>query len=125
MILAALGLHPAAHAQTPQTTSVGGVTVKVTPRPVADGATRWEFTVVLDTHSQDLDDDLVKSAVLLTDGAPIAPIEWRGAAAGGHHREGVLVFAAPDKPVNTVEIRLQRRSESAPRVFRWETATWR
>jgi hypothetical protein len=125
LILAAFALQTPAQAQAPaaQTTNAGGVTVKITPRPVADGATQWEFAVVLDTHSQNLDDDLVKSAVLVADGAQISPTEWRGAGAGGHHREGVLVFAAPDKPANSVEIRIQRSGESAPRVFRWETGT--
>jgi hypothetical protein len=48
-----------------QTSSVSEVTIKVTPRNLASTADNWEFTIVLDTHSQDLSEDLLKSARLL------------------------------------------------------------
>jgi len=51
-----------------QTSSARGVTINVTPKNLASDADSWEFAVVLDTHSQDLSDDLVKSSLLL-DGA--------------------------------------------------------
>lgn len=103
----------------PQTSSQSGVTVKVTPRNLA--GTEWEFTIVFDTHSQDLKDDPLKSAVLVVDGgAPSAPTGWQGDNPGGHHRKGVLRFkAAAASPAN-VELRLQRPAESEPRVFRWQ-----
>ena len=37
-----------------------GVTVLVIPRTVARDTQAWEFKIVLDTHSQDLSDDLTK-----------------------------------------------------------------
>lgn len=102
----------------PQTNSQSGVTVKVTPRSLA-GA-EWEFEVVFDTHSQDLKDDLLKAAVLVADGsAPSSPTRWQGDGPGGHHRKGVLRFKAATSPA-TLELRLQRPAESAPRVFRWQ-----
>lgn len=114
---------PGAIAQTKdavvRTSSEGGVTVAVTPRATAADRD-WEFTVALDTHSQDLNDDLVAVSVLLVNGAEVKPKAWTGAAAGGHHREGVLVFAPLAGPTGTVELRIQRPSEAQPRSFRWD-----
>ena len=103
----------------PQTSSQSGVTVKVTPRGLA--GTDWQFEVVFDTHSQELNDDLPKAAVLVADGgAPSAPTGWEGDAPGGHHRKGVLRFKPAAVSPASVELRLQRPAESAPRVFRWK-----
>jgi hypothetical protein len=119
------GLAQQAATPTMQSTSADGVTMKVTPKGVAPGAAEWEFTVVLDTHSRELDDDLAKSSVLVADGIELRPIGWSGAPPGGHHREGVLRFAAPTAPVQVVELRIQRSGESSARVFRWDGANWR
>jgi len=103
----------------PQTSSQSGVIVKVTPRKLAGAA--WEFEVVFDTHSQELKDDLLKAAVLVADGgAPFSPAGWQGDGPGGHHRKGVLRFKPPAASPASVELRLQRPAESAPRVFRWQ-----
>lgn len=101
-----------------QTSRGGGITVKVTPKDLAAEARRWEFKVVLDTHSADLSQDLVKSATLIdAAGRSHAPLAWDGAPPGGHHREGVLSF----KPLGAVdEVTLQMRDVGMPeRVFRW------
>ena len=98
--------------------TLNGVTITVTPRELA-GPT-WEFQVVLETHSQDLKDDLVKSATLLTGGQKIAPIAWQGDPPGGHHRKGVLRFDAPAKTPSGLELHIARPGESKPRVLRWE-----
>ena len=104
-----------------RTSASQGVTVKATPKTLAPGAPTWEFTVVLDTHSAELSDDLTKTAVLVGPGGQrIAPIAWEGAPAGGHHREGVLRFEPISPAPATVELQIQRPGESAPRVFRWE-----
>ncbi|MEZ5603237.1 MAG: hypothetical protein R3E41_03260 [Burkholderiaceae bacterium] len=122
--LSALAAAPAAQAQargTPQTSSQGGVNVKVTPKPPAPGATRWDFAIVLDTHSQELADDLTQTATLVTDdGRQLKPSGWTGAGPGGHHREGVLSFPAPDPVPGGFELRLSRPGESAVRVLRWK-----
>lgn len=75
-----------------QTNVGGGVTVKVSRIDAVDAVA---FTVVLDTHSVNLDAyDLVQLAVLRTpSGEEIAPLGW-DAPAGGHHREGTLNFPA-------------------------------
>lgn len=105
-----------------QSSTEAGVTLKVTPRP---GPAEWAFSIALDTHSASLDDELDKSAVLVVDGQELAPLKWSGAAPGGHHRQGVLSFPAPAKAPSTVELRIQRAGEAAPRVFRWDGAALR
>ena len=129
---AALAWHASARAQTAappataaQSSSERGVTVKVIPRAQAPGATEWEFTVVLDTHSENLGDDLTNAALLVADGREIRPIRWTGAQPGGHHREGVLVFPAPGQAATSIELRIQRANETVPRIFRWEGAELR
>jgi hypothetical protein len=58
---------------------LGGVSVSVTPKEVAPSAATWEFSVGLNTHSQDLSDDLVKSPVLIdAQGGKHAPTAWEG-----------------------------------------------
>lgn len=102
-----------------RTSSQSGVTVKVTPRSVAGAA--WEFEVAFDTHSQALADDLLKSARLIpAGGSASAPLDWQGDAPGGHHRKGVLRFAAVSPTPASFELRIVRPGEAQPRSFRWE-----
>ncbi|MCC6472649.1 MAG: hypothetical protein IT514_02795 [Burkholderiales bacterium] len=98
-----------------------GVTVKVTPRNIAAEAAVWEFTVVLETHSQELSDDLAKTASLVDSrGVRHAPLAWDGAPAGGHHRSGVLRFKGLGERGDALELQIRRAGEPAPRVFRWK-----
>lgn len=108
----------AATAMALQTSSDRGVTVKVTPKSTGS---RWEFSVVLDTHSAELSDDLTQSATLTTgDGRTFKPVGWSGAAPGGHHRQGVLAFEVPAPRPSAIELSIMRPGESAPRTFRWQ-----
>ncbi|HSV35129.1 MAG TPA: hypothetical protein VLI46_06210 [Ramlibacter sp.] len=103
-----------------QTSAVRGVTVKVTPGSLAAEAVVWTFAVVLDTHSEDLGDDLMNIAVLVADdGRQFKPRSWTGAPAGGHHREGTLEFAAIKPAPKAVELKMHRPGEAEPRSFRW------
>ena len=104
-----------------QTSSARGVTVKVTPQNVAGDAKMWDFAIVLDTHSADLNDDLVKSSLLLDRaGGAFAPVAWDGAPPGGHHREGVLRFKPISPGPQSIELRITRAGEDVPRSFRWQ-----
>ncbi|MDA8107941.1 MAG: hypothetical protein M0015_04835 [Betaproteobacteria bacterium] len=109
---AALAAPPAA-----QTSSAAGVTIQATPTALA--GIPWKFEIVLTTHSGALDDDLAKSASLADGGTAEAPLAWRGDPPGGHHRKGVLEFAPIAPRPASIELRIQRAGESAPRVFRW------
>lgn len=121
-LLAAAVLVPAAAAElATEKSSDRGVTVAVTPQNLSGDAKTWDFKIVLDTHSADLSDDLVKSAILLDGtGARHVPIGWEGAAPGGHHREGVLRFKPVSSQPQTIELQITRPGESAPRSFRWQ-----
>lgn len=103
-----------------QKSTQGGVTVSITPQNLASGAAAWDFKVVLDTHSQDLSDDLLKTSVLVDDtGKEHRAMGWKGAPAGGHHREGVLSFARVEPAPAIVELRMRRPGEPQARSFRW------
>jgi hypothetical protein len=117
-----LNMLPAAAAELgARSSSAAGVTVKVTPKDVSAQAAVWTFAVVLDTHSQDLRDDLAKSAALVdARGGRHAPLAWEGAPPGGHHREGVLRFKGLGAQADALELQIQRAGEQAPRVFRWK-----
>lgn len=102
-----------------RTTSSGGVSLKVTPQSLSE--TAWDFYLLFETHVQEITDDLVKISVLIADGAaPVAPLEWQGDPPGGHHRRGVLRFKPPSPAARTIELRIQRPGEAAPRSYRWE-----
>ena len=104
-----------------RTSSAAGVTVSVTPKVVAPGAAAWEFSVTLNTHSQDLGDDLVKSSVLVDSrGARHVPVAWEGSPPGGHHRSGVLRFKGLGAQADAIELQIRRANEAAPRSFRWK-----
>ena len=104
-----------------RTSATSGVTVKVTPKNVASSAATWEFAIVLDSHTQDLSDDLLKSARLIDgENKQHAPIAWDGAPPGGHHREGVLRFKPIAPAPQAVELQITRPGESTPRSFRWQ-----
>ena len=108
----------AAQSLPPQTSTQSGVTVKVTPKSLTGSA--WEFDVVFDTHTQELKDDLMKSAVIVdASGAQTSPIGWKGDPPAGHHRAGVLRFNPVTPPPASVELRIARPGEAAPRSFRW------
>ena len=113
---------PAASAElATQKSSERGVTVAVTPPELSSNARTWDFKIVLDTHSGDLSDDLLKTAVLLdATGTQYAPVAWDGAAPGGHHREGVLKFKPVSPTPATIELRITRPGEPQARSFRWQ-----
>lgn len=104
-----------------QSSAAQGVTVKVAPGDLSAASKQWAFQIAFDTHSQDLADDLMKSAALIADGDKrYAPKAWEGDGPGGHHRSGTLVFDSVAPRPQTVELQLQRAGEAAPRSFRWQ-----
>ena len=103
-----------------QKSSANGVTVAVTPGGFAAEAKTWDFAVVLDTHTQELSDDLAGSAVLVDDrGNEFKALAWEGAGPGGHHRKGVLKFKAIEPKPQALELRVSRPGEAKARIFRW------
>jgi hypothetical protein len=108
----------AAERLSTQSNSGSGGTVKATPRTLAGGS--WEFDIVFDTHTQDLKDDLMKTASLMAAGKAHAASGWKGDPPGGHHRKGVLRFDGIDPGLKDMELRIARPGEPKPRSFRWQ-----
>ena len=104
----------------PRQSVADGVTVVVTPMVVAPGERVWQFRVALNTHSRDLSEDLMQVAVLADGrGGQSRALAWDGDKPGGHHRSGILKFRAPSPMPDSVEVRIARPGEVAPRVFSW------
>ena len=110
---AAEGLGP------PQTQSGGGVTVKVTY--LAQTAHESQFSVVLDTHSVNLDGYDLKVLSLLRDdtGLTMQPTgaENKGS---GHHREIILTFPRPSTERKWLELVIKDIAGAKERTFRWD-----
>jgi len=123
-------LHSSAFAATPvgtraipaaQTNREGGVTVKVTPRNLAPDAASWDFEITLETHTQALNQDLTRSAVLIDAAGKSHPaVGWEGDPPGGHHRRGVLRFKPLPGKQAAVELRVTGIGGVEVRKFRWQ-----
>lgn len=84
----------------------GAVTVTVVPLELSVESTQWKFDIVMDTHSVELNQDMVKSAILIDDqGKEYKPLNWEGPT-GGHHREGVLIFNQIIPTPKSVELKI-------------------
>ncbi len=96
------------------------VTVTVTPSDLGVESKEWRFDVVLSTHSVELDQDMTKVAILTDDsGKEYKPLRWEGAPAGGHHREGVLVFSSITPTPKSVELKITGVADTV-RAFNWQ-----
>lgn len=103
-----------------QTNSEGSVTVKVTPVDIPDGK-QWKFSIVLDTHSDELSQDLT-SIISLTDDKEnvYKPISWVGSPPGGHHREGELIFDSISPKPSSISLKVKNIGGITERIFLWE-----
>jgi len=96
------------------------VTVTVTPIILSAESGEWKFDVVMDTHSVELDQDMIKVAILTDDsGKEYSPVRWEGAPAGGHHREGALVFSPITPTPKSVELKITGIADTV-RTFNWQ-----
>lgn len=103
-----------------QTKTVGPVTIAVAPQK-NNGANSLSLQIILDTHSVELADDLTQTAILIADGKEYRPTAWRGDPAGGHHREGILEFAAPATPSAPITLKILRLGGAPETVFIWQS----
>ena len=111
----------AARTFTTQSNDEAAVTVEVTPLNLGGDAATLEFEVAFNTHSVDLSFDPAAISVLRdAAGGEYPAIAWEGGGPGGHHREGVLRFQAPDQADKFVEVVVQDVAGVPERVFRWE-----
>lgn len=105
-----------------KTASEGGITIAVTPQSLT--ATGWDFKITLDTHTENLDADLTKTATLVADQKQeYKPESWTGDPPGGHHREGILKFpvlpAGDLKKPQTFSLKINGLGGVAERIFSW------
>lgn len=102
-----------------QTSNEGQVEVTVTPSVSNNGKT-WDFIVSLNTHSVELTEDMMQSAVLDDgDGNWLKPIAWSGAPPGGHHREGVLYFGPVSPRLSAIKLEVRGVGGVGARTFSW------
>ena len=94
----------------------GGVLVSIEPVRVDD--TGAVFDVAFETHTVDLDLDVVASASLEVDGRPWTNPTWDGSPQGGHHREGRLSFDPSGSAAGDVVLTIHGLPE--PVVVSWE-----
>lgn len=124
LVGAAIFFGPQAYAAdlASQSSASGGVTIAVKPVDVSAAAANWSFQVSLRSQSQDLRDDLVRTAFIVDRAGKKreSPIGWEGDSAGGRQRKGVLRFKALAPLPTAIELRIQRAGEKAPRTFRWD-----
>ncbi len=103
-----------------KTEEQASVTVVITPLDLSPNSKEWKFDVVMDTHSVELDQDMTKIAVLVDDqGKEYVPLRWEGAEAGGHHREGVLIFNQILPMPKSVELKIYDMGDVV-RSFSWQ-----
>lgn len=105
-----------------QTNDEAMVTVKVTPLNLDDrSAEVLTFSVVLDTHSVELDYDLKSIGALSTDtGETVQPTDWTGPPGGGHHKEGVLAFPSLKNRGQSLTLVLRGIAGVPERQFIWK-----
>lgn len=103
----------------PQVSNERGVKVTVIRPNILSEAKTWDFQVTLETHTQDLSDDLAKSSLLIADGRQYLPLGWKGAPPGGHHRKGVLRFKTIAPQPRSMELQIRLAGDASPRSFKW------
>lgn len=107
-----------------QKSVVQGVTVAVTPGNLDEGASIWDFAVAFDGRGRKLDDEVMENFVLVGDGHTVLPLAWEGQPAATGHRAGVIKFIAIRPRPKELELRLVRKSEARPRIFRFGFGDW-
>lgn len=100
----------------------GLVSITATPQILGKDGAQWKFNIALDTHSVELDQDLMQIATLTDDkGSVYKPTAWEGAGPGGHHREGVLVFGPINPFPQSIELKIKDMGGIPERSFKWGT----
>ncbi|MBI2653701.1 hypothetical protein HYX02_02710 [Candidatus Woesearchaeota archaeon] len=93
------------------TSNQNNVEFKVTP------LSALEFQIAIDTHSVDLDFDMVEISTLQDDlGNTYKPLKWEGSAPGGHHRQGILKFPSINKDAKSIKLVI---TDTSIREFSW------
>lgn len=112
-----------------RTSEGGSVSIQVSWENAGRAVGALSFSVVMDTHSGNLDGyDLGRLAVLRNDRGQEVTAELWDSAPGGHHRTGTLLFPDMDSAGNpvvgpevaAVELLIRDVAGVKERVLRWE-----
>ncbi|MBI5034810.1 MAG: hypothetical protein HZB51_30165 [Chloroflexi bacterium] len=118
--LASNSSQPSTSAFETRNHSGGSVDVAVTPQALGVGQP-IAFEIAMNTHSVDLSDDMTRIVTLRDDkGKEYSPTAWEGGGPGGHHRSGVIKFAALTSKPRSVELVIKDLAQVSERTFRWE-----
>ena len=102
-----------------QTQSRSNVTVKVTY--LEQTAHESRFSVILDTHSVNLDAYDLKALSVIRDDTGLTMQPTGAATKGsGHHREIILTFPRPSMDRKWLELVIKDIAGVKERVFRWD-----
>jgi hypothetical protein len=111
---------PSQTALSVQTNSEGTVTVDATPVEVSGAAKSWKFKIALNTHSDELTQDLTQTVTMADDkGNLYNPISWEGSPPGGHHREGTLLFQPITPRPKNISLIIKNIGGVPERKFNW------
>lgn len=112
---------PIKNTLSPKKNSEGSVEISVTPKDLSENAKTWDFEISLDTHTEELKEDLVSVSVLSSgDGKEYKPISWDGMPPGGHHRSGVLKFNPITPLPKLIKLKIFQIGGVNERIFEWE-----
>jgi|SRR3989339_1021729 len=99
----------------------GPVSVAVTPLDLETASPSWSFDVTLNTHSEEIGEDLVAVSELLDDAGKIyKPTLWEGSPPGGHHRSGILKFNSISPRPESLELKINNVGGISVRSFKWD-----
>ena len=102
-----------------KTDDQASVTIVITPLDLSVQSAEWKFNIIMDTHSVELNQDMIEVTVLSDDSnKEYRPIRWEGTGAGGHHREGVLIFNQIMPAPKSIELKISDIGDVA-RSFTW------
>jgi len=102
-----------------KTNSENGLTVSATPVDF-DADKPVKFGIKFNTHQGSLDFDVTKVSVLEdSNGMIYNAASWDGAAAGGHHREGILAFPKLSGNPSSMSLAIKDVYGTGERVFWW------
>jgi len=99
----------------------GPVSVSVTPLDLEATSPSWSFDVTLNTHSEEIGEDLVAVSELVDYAGKIyKPTSWEGSPPGGHHRSGILNFSAISPRPKFLELKMYNIGGITERSFKWD-----
>ena len=120
ILLASVGLITEANAYKSKSSREASVSVEVKPVQLRPGQPA-RFEVKMNTHSVELDYDMVVVSTLVDDnGTTYQPLQWSGAQPGGHHRSGTLIFPDLKGAPKSVTLVLKGIANVPERVFEWK-----